>query len=293
MITAMGITAVGVAGIDDQAADPREAMAVRRKTGLRYLDPLVERGVRAIEAATAEGDPSGPETDLERAFRTGILMVTRQGPSSTREQLYRSLSERQGKGVSATLFSNCGYNIAAAVMAKVRGIRGPSLTFAATPGWAARVFRFADGLFARRAADRLFLSYADGNAAIVLLAEPWEQVERRTPTRALRLVDGLSSTPGKPGLAIGLESELDRAGAESGGSVSGWRRVPLRLPDDSPGLALDQTFLSIAWLWEAELARRPRRLEMAIRGGVVSAVDPSDSAPEFVSPDLLQSGAAR
>jgi hypothetical protein len=262
---------------NEATPDARELTAVRRRTGLRYLDPVVERGVRAIEAASAEGEPTAPESDPDRALRTGILMVTRLGPSSTREQLYKSLSERQGKGVSATLFSSCGFNIAAAVMAKVRGIRGVSLTFAATPAWAACVLRFADGLIVRRSVDRLFLSYADGNAAIVLRAERWEQVEQQPPKRALRLMDGLGSIRGPGGLAIGTEAELARAGGATG-SGRDWSRMPLHLVGDSPGLELDPTFLSIAWLWETQMAERPERLEAAIGNGVVvAAFDPSHS----------------
>jgi hypothetical protein len=264
----------------DPGADARELMAMRRRTGLRYLDPVAERGARAIEAASSEADPTAPEGDLASALRTGILMVTRLGPSGTREQLYKSMGERRGKGVSATLFSSCGYNIAAAVMAKVRGIRGPSLTFAATPNWGARVLRFAEGLFARRVVDRLFLSYADGNAAIVLRAEPWERLLQRPAARALRLVDGLGSA--KVGVAIGPEPELARFVDAGGGSGRDPRRVPLRLEAGSAGLALDQAFLSIAWLWEAHLADRPARLDVAVAEGVVVASDPWERARELV-----------
>jgi hypothetical protein len=302
-MTALGITAVGVAsgkGIvgvpalaaiarwpnapptGDTAPDSRELMAVRRRTGMRYLDPLVERGVRAIEAAKDEEQPAVPEgDDVEAALRTGILMVTRFGPSSTREQLYKSMGERQGKGVSATLFSSCGYNIASAVMAKVRGIRGVSLTFAAAPSWSTRLLRFAEGLFARRVVDRLFLSYADGNAAIVLRAEPWEAVEQRAPARALHVMVGLESARGKGALAIGPEPELARAGEAGGPAGRDWRRVPLRLEDGSPGLAFDPTFLSIAWLWETQVANRPARLAVAVADGVAVAFDPSESAGAF------------
>jgi hypothetical protein len=253
----------------EAAADARELMALRRRTGLRYLDPVAERAARAIEAASAEGEPATSRTEGESPLRTGILMVTRLGPSSTREQLYKSFGERQGKGVSATLFSNCGYNIAAAVMAKVCGIRGPSLTFAAAPGWGTRVLRLAEGLFAR-AVDTLFLGYADGNAAIVLRAEPWERIERRAPARALRVLDSVASARSKPSVAVGAESEL----------ASGTRlRVPLRLEGDSPGLSLDHTFLCMAWLWETCLSKGPPRLDVApFQGGVV-AFEVSEPAP--------------
>ena len=242
-------------------ADPRESTALRRRTGLRYLDPVAERAARALEAAGAGGEPDPPDPSGESALRSGILMVTRLGPTSTREQLYKSFAERQGKGVSATLFSNCGYNIAAAVMAKVRGIRGPSLTFAATPGWGARVLRVADGLFAR-AADTLYLSYADGNAAIVLRAEPWERISQRGSARSLRVLDALGSARTKPVVAVGSESGV---AGEAG------LRVALSLEGGSPGLALDQTFLSIAWLWETYLSEGRVRLDVApFQGGVVA-----------------------
>ena len=308
-MTALGITAVGIAsgqsaaGISavteiarwsgqpapaksgDAAADTRSLMALRRRTGQRYLDPLVERGVRAIEAVGPEGESAASESDPERAFRTGILLTTRLGPSSTREQLYKSMSERQGRGVSATLFSSCGFNIASAVMAKVLGIRGPSLTFAATPGWGARMFHLAGGLFARGTVDRLYLSYADGNAAIVLRAEPWELVERRATPRALRLMEGLGPGRGKAGLALGAESDVTRA-AGADGSGRNWRAMPLQLENRSPGLALDPTFLSIAWLWEVELAKQPRILDVAVGDGLVVAFEGSESARS-----IMQEGA--
>jgi hypothetical protein len=292
---AVGLRAlVGMAGwlgapLSDGAApaDARELMALRRRTGLRYLDPVAERAARAIDAASAEGEPADSTSDAETALRTGILMVTRLGPSSTREQLYKSLGERQGKGVSATVFSNCGYNIAAAVMAKVRGIRGPSLTFAATRGWGSRVLRFAEGLFARGAMDKVFLSYADGNAAIVLRAEPWEQLRQRAPQRALRVLEGLRSARARPDIAVGVEAEStsgEDAGDRSGGDV---RRVPLRLLEGgSPGLALDPTFLSIAWLWEVHLQRGC--LDVApVSGWLVAAnsFEPSlEPAPQEATP---------
>jgi hypothetical protein len=268
-------------GGGDPAAATRALMALRRKTGLRYLDPVVERGVRAIEAADSDrGDSAALDGDPEQALRTGILMVTRLGPTNTREQLYKSLNERQGKGVSATLFSSCGFNIASAVMAKVRAIRGPSLTFAAAPRWGGRVLRFAEGLFARGTVDRLFLSYADGDAAIVLRAEPWERVEERAVPRVLRLVEGLGRAvrnSGRACLALGAEGDLARAG-ESDGSGRDWRPVPLRIPAHSPGLAVDPTFLSLAWLWETQLVERAARLEVAVADGVVIA--PGADFPE-------------
>src|SRR5207302_6606288 len=44
----------------------------------------------------------------------GILLAATRGPGATRDKAYEQLRARQGKLLSSTLFSNFGYNVAAA-----------------------------------------------------------------------------------------------------------------------------------------------------------------------------------
>lgn len=102
--------------------DPRLKVA-------RYLDPVSKNAIIAMREVladaglTAEGiaaDPCG----------YGILLGTTRGACVTRDGLYGSLQSRQGRMVSATLFSHCGYNIASAMTAIAYGIKGPNVTIA-------------------------------------------------------------------------------------------------------------------------------------------------------------------
>lgn len=142
--------------------------AFKQRTQQRYVDESVGPGLSAIEGA-CETAGVAPEAD---PWRTGVLLATEEGALATRRQYQESYSSRGGKSVSATLFSNCGYNIVGAMLARSRGIQGPVLTFGADGQWGARLLATARRMLAARRADRLFVGRADGNSAVMLLLAP-------------------------------------------------------------------------------------------------------------------------
>jgi 3-oxoacyl-(acyl-carrier-protein) synthase len=95
----------------------------------RYMDPISRNVIVAMGRAMTD---AGLEERVISAapFDYGIVLGTTRGPCVTREGLYDSLASRQGRLVSATLFSHCGYNIAGAMAAIAFGIKGPNLTVA-------------------------------------------------------------------------------------------------------------------------------------------------------------------
>lgn len=154
---------------DTAHADSAKLLAAfKHRTQQRYVDESVGPGLSAIEGA-CESAGVAPDAD---SWRTGVLLATEAGAVATRRQYLESYSSRGGKSVSATLFSNCGYNIVGAMLARSRSIRGPVLTFGADGQWGARLLAAARRMFAARRADRLFVGRADGNSAVMLLLTP-------------------------------------------------------------------------------------------------------------------------
>jgi hypothetical protein len=228
----------------DRAA--RESLAARGPTGAGCLDPASESGIRAVEAAGGGSALDSGGSRADEPSRTGVVLASRFGPETTR------------------------------VMAEARGIRGPSLTLAAAPGWGARVLRVAEVLFARGRADRLFLAYIDADAAIVLRAEPWARVAPRTPVRALCLVRALGGASERPCLVLRPRSA--QLASPVADVASRARAVEFRVPSAASGLALDPTFLSLAWLWESAPPEAPGPVVAAfLRADAVVAFAPNGS----------------
>lgn len=175
-VTGAGI-ASGVEREDFPGAGPGEvkafATAFKRSTQQRYIDKAAETGIKALhDAALAAGLTSGT---VERApQRIGILIATRHGPVATRDQYLDSYANRGGKSASATLFSNCGYNIVGSMLARSLGIRGPVLTFGAGAGWSSSLLATARLLFAGRRTDLVFVGRAEAEEALLLALAPPE-----------------------------------------------------------------------------------------------------------------------
>lgn len=154
---------------DTSHADSAKLLAAfKHRTQQRYVDESVGPGLSAIEGAC---ETAGVALDVD-PWRTGVLLATEAGAVATRRQYLESYSSRSGKSVSATLFSNCGYNIVGAMLARSRNIRGPVLTFGADEQWGARLLATARRIFAARRADCLFVGRVDGNSAVMLLLTP-------------------------------------------------------------------------------------------------------------------------
>jgi 3-oxoacyl-(acyl-carrier-protein) synthase len=149
------------------------ATAFKRRTQQRYIDKAAETGIKALhDAAEAAGLTAEA---VERApQRIGILIATRLGPVPTRDQYLDSYANRGGKSASATLFSNCGYNIVGSMLARSLGVRGPVLTFGAGRGWPSGLLSTARLLFAGRRTDLVFVGRAEADEAVMLALAPPE-----------------------------------------------------------------------------------------------------------------------
>jgi hypothetical protein len=106
-----------------QIADPRLKIA-------RYMDPVSKNALIAVREALAEAAVSGEQLAADPCGY-GLVVGATRGACVTREGLYTSLTQRQGRMVSGTLFSHCGYNVAGAMTAIAYGLKGPNLTMAA------------------------------------------------------------------------------------------------------------------------------------------------------------------
>lgn len=274
-MTGLGMTGVGVASgrtavgtealraaLDWQPTAPvgstdaeevsKRIAAFKRSAGLRYVDPVAERGIRALYGAARHAELS-PDWIQKRAERIAILMATRTGPSATREQLYKSLESREGKSVSATVFSNCGYNITSSVMAQSLGVRGAVLMIAASQDWGASLLGLASRMLRRNRADLVFAGYADDQYATVLCIEPWERAMERAPLRALHFSEARAAAePG--GLTFLVSLDPPHLTDEALQGAPGLPVAPVRwnnsmqVPGRREGSGGDWLLWGLAWL---------------------------------------------
>ncbi|MGY4304491.1 hypothetical protein ACVIJ6_001734 [Bradyrhizobium sp. USDA 4369] len=143
--------------------------AFKASTRQRYLDDSVGLGLLALDNAM-QAAAIDPGAIAASPARTGLLIATKRGPVRTREQFLESYFARGRKSASATLFSNCGYNIVSAMLARSQGIRGPVLTFGMGGGWSFRLLQIAQYLFAAKRVERLVAGYVDvSDAAMAVL----------------------------------------------------------------------------------------------------------------------------
>ena len=98
----------------------------------RWLDPVAENAILAVGRAIREAALSDEQISVD-PYRCGVVCGTQYGPIEARRQLHDSLIKRKGRSVSATFFSHCGYNMAAAMTAVAFGLKGPNLTVSARP----------------------------------------------------------------------------------------------------------------------------------------------------------------
>ena len=155
-----GGPAISLEALDAMAA------AFRQRTQQRYIDKAVETGLKALNDAVEALSLDQPSLNGDPT-RVGILIATNLGPAATRDQYLHSYVQRKGRSASATLFSNCGYNIVGAMLARSCNIRGPVLTFGAG-GEPCAILDVARRLLNGNRADRLFVGRAETDNAIVV-----------------------------------------------------------------------------------------------------------------------------
>jgi hypothetical protein len=130
----------------------------------RYLDPVSRNAIVALRGAMA--DAGIEESQIAGSpYEYGIVFGTTRGACLTREGLYDSLASRQGKALSGTLFSHCGYNIAGAMAAIAFGIKGPNLTVAGRADLGGSVLNRARQLMAGRRAHTVFAGFTECDGA--------------------------------------------------------------------------------------------------------------------------------
>lgn len=146
----------------------------KKKTRQRYLDGSAERGIAALHGCIEATEMARIEINAAPE-KVGLLIATGSGPESTRAAYSTSYLSRGKSSVSATFFSNCGFNIAGAMMARSRNIRGPVLTLAPDRGLGHPLVVTAQLLFASKRMELAFLAHADDNNGIVLCVRPAKQ----------------------------------------------------------------------------------------------------------------------
>ena len=136
--------------------EPRQVKVTDPKLKIsRYLDPVSKNAIVATRGAMT--DAGIDEAQIAAApYDYGIVLGTTRGPCRTREGLYESLASRNGRMVSGTLFSHCGYNIAGAMTAIAFGIKGPNITVIDRGDLGRSVLRRAEQFLVSRRARTIF-----------------------------------------------------------------------------------------------------------------------------------------
>lgn len=162
---------LGTEQVEDDGCDGEAirtlVTAFKRQTRQRYIDKAAELGIKALNDAVVDAGLDQAAID-GAAFRIGILIATGSGPVTTRSQYLSSYVQRGGKSASATLFSNCGYNIVGAMLARSRNLRGPVVTFGTGGDWSRGLLATARRFFQAGRADCLFVGRAEAEGAVMI-----------------------------------------------------------------------------------------------------------------------------
>lgn len=191
----------------------------------RYMDPVSKNCIVALSAAMADAGITAEDISAD-PFRYSIVMGTTRGAYLTREALYGTLASREGRLVSGTLFSHCGYNIAGALAAIAYGIKGINITLAGRGDVGQAVLGRAGRFIMSGRADTVFAGFTEcggppggsgphlGEMAFFLCLEKKERAAERgaahrTEISAQRPADGPAA-----GVVYGFKGEGDAAGEE-------------------------------------------------------------------------------
>jgi hypothetical protein len=151
---------------------------------IRYKDPIVLGGVISVQGALAAAQLE-PAVIQANPFRYGILLATARGPERTRASLFQSLESRDGKSVSATFFSSCGYNIAGSLLAASAGIVGPVLTLACSEDALGTLCRCARRHLGGSRSLAMVVGFTEGDSSVMLVIEPEDPVRHRALSRRI------------------------------------------------------------------------------------------------------------
>jgi hypothetical protein len=129
----------------------------------RYLDPVSKNTIVAVGNALTDAGIDRQEIS-DAPYDYAVLLGTVHGPSATRAKVRQSLAARQGRMISGTLFSHCGYNIAGASAAIVYGLRGPNLTLCGKSDLGISLLNRAMQLLKSRRAHTVLVGYSECEA---------------------------------------------------------------------------------------------------------------------------------
>jgi hypothetical protein len=205
------------------APPPGAGIESAKLRAVRYMDPVARNAVAAIEEAMADAGIAAGDV-AQDPYGYGIVLAASRGPIATREKAYEQLRARQGKLLSGTLFSNAGYNIAAAMAAMAHGIKGPNLTVAGRCNLSLHLFRRARQLLRAGGVHTVLAGFSESQAEP---ASPWPWacafcLER--PERARRR---------RAGGAVAL-AEIEPAFPEQAPELPDGRAVRLPRPAPQP-----------------------------------------------------------
>ena len=126
----------------------------------RYMDPVSKNAIVAVGGAVTDARLDADQI-AAAPHEYGIVLGTTRGACLTRKNLHESLASRQGKTVSATVFSHCGYNIAGAMAAIAFGMKGPNLAIAGRADLGIPVLRRVWQIMAARRAHTVFAGFTE------------------------------------------------------------------------------------------------------------------------------------
>lgn len=182
-------------------ADDEEGLveAFKQRTQQRYIDKASEQGILALHRTCAAARIAQERIDREPG-KVGLLIATDRGPECTRKRYLNSYVQRGRKSASATLFSNCGYNIVGSNLARSFNISGPVLTLGAATDWPLALFCTALRFFVASRVDLLFVARAEAEGAVVICLDREAPLHfGLTPVRLDGLAIGvvLTAAPGQ------------------------------------------------------------------------------------------------
>jgi 3-oxoacyl-(acyl-carrier-protein) synthase len=134
----------------------------------RYLDPVSKNAIAALEEAMTDAGITAGEVARD-PYGYAIVLAATRGPGETRDKAYEQLRAREGKLLSSTLFSNMGYNIAAAMAAIAHGIKGPNLTLAGRSNISLHLFRRARQLLNTGRVHTVFVGFSESRVQVASL----------------------------------------------------------------------------------------------------------------------------
>jgi 3-oxoacyl-[acyl-carrier-protein] synthase II len=136
----------------------------------RYMDPVSKNAIITLKQVLSDAGLES-ESIQDDPYNYALVFGALRGPYATREKLYETFEKKQRRMVSGTLFSHCGYNMAAAMTAVAYGIKGPNLTFSAKPSLGDNLLRRANQLLRSGRVHTAFVGFSEMNEDVGLFKE--------------------------------------------------------------------------------------------------------------------------